>query len=59
MVISTEAACVDNAMCLDSVISEVVLEEPGIRSTEPNIPIDQNCMDDELSLGMPWGCRDS
>jgi hypothetical protein len=33
--------------------SEVVLKEPEIRSTDPNIPIDNNCNDDELHFGMP------
>jgi hypothetical protein len=32
-----------------------VLEEPEIGSTNPNIPIDNNCVNDELHFGMP-GC---
>jgi hypothetical protein len=55
MVISTEAASVDNAIFLDYLTSEVALEEPEIRSTNPNIPIDNNCPDDELPFGMPGG----
>jgi len=35
-----------------------VFEEPEIGSTNPNIPIDNNCMDDELHFGMPGGSRD-
>jgi hypothetical protein len=36
----------------------VALEEPEIGSTDPNIPIDNNCTDDNLHFGMPGGCRD-
>jgi len=39
--------------------SEVALEEPEIRSTDPNIPIDNNCTDDQLHFGMPGGSADS
>ena len=38
--------------------SEVALEDPEIGSTDPNIPIDSNCMDDELHFGMPGASRD-
>ena len=55
MVISVEAARVDNAILLDYLPSEVALEEPGIGSTDPNILIDNNFMDDELHFGMPGG----
>jgi len=55
MVISVEAVRVDNAIFLEYLTSEVALEEPGIESTDPNIPIDNNCMDDKLNLGMLWG----
>jgi len=58
VVISTEAASVDNAILLDYGTSEVALEEPEIGSTDPNIPIDNNCMDDELHFGMPGGSGD-
>ena len=58
VVISVEAARVDNAILLDYLTSEVALEEPEIGSTDPNIPIDNNCMDDELHCGMPWGSGD-
>jgi len=53
-----EAARVDNAILLDYLTSKVALEEPEIGSTDPNIPIDNNCMDDELHFGMPWASGD-
>jgi len=52
VVISVEAACVDNAIVLDYLTSEVELDEPEIGSTDLNIPIDNDCMDDELHFGM-------
>jgi len=57
-VISTEAVCVDNAILLDYLTSEVALEEPEIGSTDAYIPIDNICTDDELHFGMPGGCED-
>jgi len=33
----------------------VALEEPEIGSTDPNIPRDNNCMNEELVFGMPRG----
>jgi hypothetical protein len=57
-VISTDAAHVDNAILLDCLTTEVALEEPEIGSTDPNIPMDNNCTDDELHDGMPGGCQD-
>ena len=53
VVIRVEAARVDNAILLHYLASEVGLEEPEIGSTDPNIPIDNNCTDDELHFGMP------
>jgi hypothetical protein len=47
VVIRVEAAHVDNAILLDYLASEVALEEPEIGSTDPNIPIHNNCMDEE------------
>jgi len=38
--------------------SGVALEEPDIGSTDPSIPIDNNCMDDELHFGVPGGSGD-
>jgi hypothetical protein len=58
VVISVEAACVDNDILLEYLASEVALEEPEIGSTDPNIPIDNNCTDDELHFGMPGGSGD-
>jgi hypothetical protein len=55
VVISVEAAHVDNAILLDYLTSEVAIEEPEIGSTDPNIPIDIDCTDDELHFGMPGG----
>jgi len=58
VVISVEAARVDNAILLDYLNSEVAHEEPEIGSTDSNIPIDNNCTDDELHFRMPGGSRD-
>jgi len=58
VVIRVEAARVDNAIVLDYLASEVALEEPEIGSTDPDIPIDNNCMDDEVHFGMPGGSGD-
>jgi hypothetical protein len=57
-VISRDAARVDNAILLDYSTPEVALEDPEIGSTDPNIPIDNNYMDDELHFGTPGGCKD-
>ena len=59
VVIGVEAAGVDNAMLLDKLTSEVALEEREIGSTDPNIQIDNNCMDDKLHFEMPGGCGDN
>jgi len=58
VVISVEAARVDNAILLDHLASEVAHEEPEIGSTDPNIPIDNNCTNDEHHFGMPGGSGD-
>jgi len=58
VVISVEAARVDNAILRDYLTSEVALEEPKIGSTDPNIRIDNNCTDDEIHFGMPGGSGD-
>jgi hypothetical protein len=57
VLISMEAAHVDNTNLLDYLASAVVLEETEIRGTVPNIPIDNNSTDDELHFGMPAGSR--
>ena len=58
VVINVEAARVDNAIVLDYLTSKVALEESQIGSTDPNIPLDNNCTDDKLHFGMPGGSRD-
>jgi hypothetical protein len=58
VVISTEAARVEKDLPLQYLTSEVALEEPEIRSTDPNIPIDTICTDDAPHFGMPVGCGD-
>jgi len=58
MVISVEAARVDNAILGDYLTSEVAIGEPEIGSSDPNIPIDNNCTVDELHFGMPGESRD-
>jgi hypothetical protein len=58
VVISVEAVRVGNAILLDYLASGVALEEPEIRSADPNIPIDHNCTDDEHHFSMPGGCGD-
>jgi len=50
VVIRVEVPSVENVILLAYVISVVELEEPGIRSTDPNIMIDNNCTDDKLYL---------
>jgi hypothetical protein len=50
---STDALCVDSAILLDCLTSEVPHQEPEIGITDPNILIDNNCTADELHLGMP------
>jgi hypothetical protein len=39
-------------------VSEVPLAEPEIGSTDPNIPIDNNCTHEESDFGMPQGSGD-
>jgi hypothetical protein len=58
VVISVEAARADNAILLHYLTSKVALEEPEIGSTDSNIPIYNNCKDDELHFGMPGGSGD-
>jgi len=56
--ISVEAAGVDSAILLDYFTSGVALELPEFGCTDPNIQIDNICMDDELHFGMPGGSGD-
>jgi hypothetical protein len=58
VVISVETVHVDNAILLHYLTSEVALEEPEIGSTHRNIPIDNNCTDDELHFGKLGGSED-
>jgi len=58
VVISVEAARVENTIPFDYFTSEVALEEPLIGSTDQNIPIDNNCTESEPYSGMAGGCRD-
>jgi len=58
VVISVEAARVNNGILIDHLTSEVVLGEPKMGSTDPNIPMGNNCMSDKLHFGMPGGCGD-
>jgi hypothetical protein len=53
-----DAPRVDNAIRLDYWACEVAREEHLIGSTDPNIPINNNCTDDELHFGMPGGSGD-
>jgi hypothetical protein len=58
VVISMEAARVENAIPLDYLPSEVAFEEPEIGCTDRNIPIDNNCTDDKVHFGMPGASGD-
>jgi len=58
VVISIEAAPLDNAIILDCLAGEVVLEEPEIGCTGPNIPIVYDCTDEELHFRMAEGRGD-
>jgi len=58
MVISMEAARVDDAILCDYSASTVALEEPDLAITYPNTPIDNKCMDDELHFAMRGGNGD-
>jgi hypothetical protein len=52
VVITVEAASVENSSLLDYLTSNVEPEDPEFRRTDPNIQIDNNCMDDQLHIGM-------
>jgi len=58
VVIRVEPARVDNAILLGYLTSKVALENAENRSTDPNIPIENNFMDDEYHLGVPGGSVD-
>jgi len=58
MVISVDAAPVDNAIRLDYLTYAVALQVPEIGSTDPNIPPDKTCMTDQMCFRMPRGSGD-
>ncbi|KAF8539100.1 hypothetical protein BDD12DRAFT_883295 [Trichophaea hybrida] len=59
VVISVEAARVDNPILLDYLTTEVALVEHEMRSSDPNILMDINCMADKHHFGMPEGSGDN
>jgi hypothetical protein len=58
VVISMQAAWVDNSILLDYLTSEVAIEEPEIGSTAQTILIENNCTNHELHFGMLGGSVD-
>lgn len=56
VVISVEAAHVDNPVLLDYLTTAVMLEETEIGNKDRNIPNGTNCLDDEPNPGMAVGC---
>jgi hypothetical protein len=58
IVISVEAVRLNIPILLDYLAFEVALEEPEIGSTDPNIPIDNNCKDAKLHFRKPGGSGD-
>jgi hypothetical protein len=56
--ISIGTVCIGNALRLDYLSSEVVLEEHEIGYTDPNIQIDNNCLEDALHFRIPRDSRD-
>jgi hypothetical protein len=57
-VIPVEPACADNPIPLDYLTSDVPHEEHEIANTDRNIPIDNNCTDENLHCWMPGGSGD-
>jgi hypothetical protein len=53
VVISVEAAFIENAILLDYLTSKVAHEESEIGRSDQNIPTENNCTHDELHFGMP------
>ena len=58
VVISVESVRADNAILLDYLNSTVAVEELVIGSTAPNIPRENNCMQDEPHFRTPGGSGD-
>jgi len=56
VVISVKAPHVDDVILLTNLPAEVALGKPEFGGTDPNIPVDNNCTDDELHFGIP-GCN--
>jgi hypothetical protein len=55
VVISVEVAWVVNATLLDLETSAVALAGPDTECTDPIVPVDTNCTDNNLLFGMPGG----
>jgi hypothetical protein len=53
-----EAVSIDKVVLLDYMTSKEALEELKIGRTDPSIPIDNNCTDGELHVGLPGGSGD-
>jgi hypothetical protein len=58
VVITVEAACVDNAILLNYFTFEVAFDEPEIGSNDENIPTDHNWMENKLHFGIAGGIGD-
>jgi len=58
MVVTVEAAGVDNGILLDYFTAKVALEDSEIGSIDPHILMVNNCMYDELHFGIPDDSRD-
>jgi len=58
VVISVDAARVVNGILLAELTSEVALDKREIASTDPDIPINNNCTNDEPHFGMPGDSAD-
>jgi hypothetical protein len=55
--ITLEAARDGTNILLEYVTSEVAIDEPETRITDPNIVIDNNCTDDELHFAIPGNSK--
>jgi hypothetical protein len=58
VVTSIEGVWVDNVIVLHILTSELEYEKPQNGSTNGNILISNNCMDNKLQSGMPGGSWD-
>jgi hypothetical protein len=57
-ILHVEAGCIDNAAHLDYLTTKLQLEKPEIRSTDLNIPNDNNCTDNVRHFWIPAGSGD-